>query len=127
MKRLLVVLTLLLGGCVSMAAEESIAEYHRVAPTIRVGDSQESVEAKLKPIQDNTPELYQRPPTRFTLSNDLKVEIVYVLASRVADHRQTDDEYVPYTFADGMLIAIGWDQIGGPQTLAREQDRPGAP
>jgi hypothetical protein len=127
MKRLLLVLTLLLCGCVSRAADESIADYRRVAPTIQVGDSQEAVLAKLRPIQSNTPELYQRAPTRFTLSDGLKIEIVYVLGSRVADHRQTDDEYVPYTFADGMLVAIGWDQIGGPQTLARDQDRPAAP
>jgi hypothetical protein len=127
MKRLLLAFTLLLGGCVSMAAEESIAEYHRVAPTIRVGDSYEAVLAKLRPIQNNTPDLYRRAPTRFTLSGDLQVEIVYVLGSRVPDHRQTDDEYVPYTFADGTLIAIGWDQIGGPQTLARDQDPSATP
>jgi hypothetical protein len=127
MKRLLIVLTLLLCGCVSMAADESISDYHQVAPTIRVGDDQEAVMAKLRPIQDKMPELYQREPTRFTLSDGLKIEIVYVLGSRVADRRQTDDEYIPYTFADGMLIAIGWDQIGGPQTLARDQLRPAAP
>ena len=127
MKPLLLALTLLLGGCVSMAADESIADYRRVAPTIRVGDGQEAVMAKLRPIQNKTPELYQRAPTRFTLSDGLKVEIVYVLGARVADRRQTDDEYVPHTFADGVLIAIGWDQIGGLQTLARDQDRPAAP
>ena len=35
----------------------------------------------------------------------------------------TDDEFTPYIFEDGKLIAIGWHILGGPKTKGRIPDR----
>jgi hypothetical protein len=44
------------------------------------------------------------------------VEILYFRSGWQPDGLTTDDEFTPYLFNDGELVAVGWAILGGPKT-----------
>ena len=57
-----------------------------------------------------------RPATKY-LSGNKEIQIHYWRTSWIPDNQFTDDEYTPVIFENGILIAVGWDRLGGPKTM----------
>ena len=49
--------------------------------------------------------------------NNKEIQIHYCRTSWIPDNQFTDDEYTPVIFENGILIAVGWDRLGGPKTM----------
>ena len=47
------------------------------------------------------------------MDNGNLVEIYFFRSAWQSDGLTTDDEFTPYVFKDGKLVAIGWTSIGG--------------
>lgn len=109
---------LFLSGC-GLYAEKKIYDYRNAASSIQLGQSQSAVLAKLEPIRRSTPSAYVREPDTFIGQNGKTVLVYYIVSDRISDGIQTDDEYTPYIFVDGRLVAIGWAALGGPKTAAQ--------
>ncbi len=54
----------------------------------------------------------------------VRVEVYCFRSSQQPDGITTDDEFTPYIFHDGKLVAIGWTTLGGPKTQAQPVPRP---
>lgn len=116
------VLILAVMGCQS-PTREAIENYRMSTDQIAIGDSKEKVLSILAPTQETlsasqlkTPEVYRNE------QGDL-IEIYFFRSSIQDDGILTDDEFTPYVFKNGELIAIGWAYLGGPKTQAQpDQD-----
>jgi hypothetical protein len=127
---LLALMAASLFGCiirdwqVGQAVDQAIADFHAKAAQIRLGDSREKVLAILGPTQEPIPAGYRRPPETFMADNPAGgkdiVEIHYFRSDRIPDDIKTDDEFMPYVFRDGSLVAIGWTVLGGPKNFAKQ-------
>ncbi len=101
-------------GCVIVV--DRVATQHRqVMDQIALGDSIASVREKLGPLNARLPGSAQKLPERF-VKDGKRVFILYARSSLQHDGLTTDDEFTPYVFEDGILVAIGWSTLGGPKT-----------
>ena len=101
------------SGCVSKY-QLTVDEYAAAAHRINLGDSKEQVLTILEPTQgrlDNSDRKYPEKYYRYGAF----VEIYYFRSGWQDDYLNTDDEYTPYMFKDGKLVAIGWEALGGPR------------
>ncbi|MBT8138294.1 MAG: DUF3192 domain-containing protein [Gammaproteobacteria bacterium] len=112
-----------LAGCAASGfLQESIDAYHAQAGRISLGQSEEEVLRILQPTQSRLAANYRKPAEEYL--QDGKRRKIYFFRSRsFPDGLVTDDEFTPYVFEDGSLIAIGWTAIGGPKTQAQTRDR----
>ncbi len=103
--------------------DSAISEYHTQAGRIHLGDSKENVLGVLALTQQQVPPESRRSSEAFTAENGVGgksvVEICYFRSARVPDGLNTDDEFTPYIFRDGVLTAIGWTALGGPKTFGK--------
>ena len=53
-----------------------------------------------------------KQPDRY-VKDGVNVEIIYFRSGWQPDGLVTDDEFTPYLFNDGKLVAIGWAILGG--------------
>lgn len=114
----------LLSACASnQSIQLAISAYQAQAKNIELGQSKAQVLAILSPTQASMPARFGKPHEEYIEEDKLK-EIYFFRSRSFADGLVTDDEFIPYVFEDGMLIAIGWTAIGGPKTQAqlRESD-----
>jgi len=112
----------LLACATSGAVTQAIHAYTHQAPRIELGQSMEKVLGILQPTQANLPAKFSKPPETFVENG--KTKKIYFFRSRsFADGLVTDDEFTPYVFEDGVLVAIGWTAIGGPKTQAQSRDQ----
>ena len=102
---------LLLTGCV----DEAIRKHNLVASNVQLGDSKEKVLTLLMPTQDSLSPREKKSAEQY-LKGGVKVAIYYFRTGRQPDGLTTDDEFTPYVFHDGKLVAIGWATLGGPKT-----------
>jgi hypothetical protein len=119
----------LLTGCapISGIMTESridgvIADYHRLAPQMHIGDTKEKVSAILGPLQDRLNPNERKASQAFQRDGKL-VEILYFRTQRIPDNMTTDDEFTPYVFIDGKLQAFGWSAFGIPITRVSNKNR----
>jgi hypothetical protein len=110
MKKLIATIALLLMGCTTNVAAPG--EYALVKDQVRLGMSRPAFNKIMKPVSDKTLPASRRNDETYTEDGDI-VDIVYVRSGWVSDGIQTDDEYTPYVFRDGILVAFGWRAIGG--------------
>jgi len=104
---------LTLSGCMpSIQIDDSISNYRQVSHQISLGDDRAKVVSILSAAQKDLPGNY-RKDTESYMKGDVKVEIYYARTRRQADGLTTDDEFTPYIFNNGELVAIGWTSIGG--------------
>jgi len=96
------------------AIDNSIRQYHEVSSSIRLGQSQQDVLRILSPTQLGLGQ-YGKARDAFKLEGKT-IEIHYMRSARIPDGNVTDDEFVPYSFVDGILTAIGWQSLGGVKT-----------
>lgn len=101
---------ILLMGCTTNFAAP--AEYALVKDQVRLGMSRSAFNAVMKPVNDKTLSSQRRNDETYTEDGDI-VDIAYIRSGRIPDGIQTDDEYTPYVFRDGTLVAFGWRSIGG--------------
>jgi hypothetical protein len=106
----LTALTLLLTACATSAIDNAIVYHAKAAPYVELGMSEEAFVALMEPAM--TPSKAERQPRRFSRGDDMYV-VHFMRVARVPDDLYTDDEYQPYTFANGKLVAVGWEYLGG--------------
>jgi hypothetical protein len=122
MKKILILLLVVVGGCGAMNIDPCIDKYHAAASQISLGDSKERVCAVLNPTQEGLLSRAKKTPDSF-IRDGKKYDILYFRSGRTPDGMTTDDEFTPYVFEDEKLIATGWQSLGGPKTVGRIPDR----
>jgi len=110
---LLTVLAISFSGCGGVSS--SIKKYYGVADQVQLGDSKKKVFGVLMPTQEKLPFDEMKPSDSYMEGNDF-MEIHYFRSGRQPDNLTTDDEFTPYIFKNGVLIAIGWKTLGGPKS-----------
>ena len=112
----LIIFSILISGCIpQLEIKSAISKYDAVANQIELGDSKEKVLSILSPTQSELSKSYRKSPEKF-MNNGKKIDIYFFRSAWQSDGLTTDDEFTPYTFSDGKLIAIGWAAIGGSKT-----------
>ncbi|MGE0274913.1 MAG: hypothetical protein AB7R40_05745 [Nitrospiraceae bacterium] len=109
------------SACQGLVIDKAISRYHEVAGNISLGDSKEKVLSFLQPMEEKIPPEYRKNPEAFFVADsqgkEHSIEIYYFHSVRYPDYLITDDEFTPYVFRDGTLIAVGWAYLGGPKTV----------
>ena len=113
---LLTIFAISLSGC--EAVHSSIRQYYAVADQVQLGDSKEKVFGVLMPTQEKLP-FDEMKPADFYMEGGNLMEIHYFRSGRQPDNLTTDDEFTPYVFKNGVLIAIGWKTLGGPKSFGK--------
>jgi hypothetical protein len=101
---------------------DTVDDYMEVANSVELGMSKQQVVEILGPTQTrlrNT-EIKQSDHYR---GKGLNVEILYFRSGWQRDGLVTDDEFTPYIFNDGALVAIGWEILGGPKSQGQAPAR----
>ena len=112
----------LLSACASnQSISTAILAFEAQAGNVQLGQSKAEVLAMLSPTQANMPSRFGKPFEAFLEDDKLK-EVYFFRSRSFADGLVTDDEFIPYVFEDGVLIAIGWTAIGGPKTQAQQRE-----
>ncbi|MCE9613055.1 MAG: hypothetical protein K8T26_02185 [Lentisphaerae bacterium] len=105
---------LLCAGCVS-PVDVAVRQYAQMADQVRLGATESDVRALLDPVQARLDVTDRRRPDQYLLSGT-NVTIYFARSGCQFDGLTTDDEFTPYVFHDGRLVAIGWTALGGPKT-----------
>ena len=123
MKKLfLVTAVILLSGCgPGLVIDKAIGQYNYAESRVELGDSKSQVLAILSPSQAALSSKSKKRSDKYMKDNVL-VEIYYFRTGRQPDGLTTDDEFTPYVFNNGKLVAVGWASIGGPKTQGQTQD-----
>ena len=112
----------LLSACANnQSIQMAISAYQAQANNVQLGQSKAQVLAILSPTQASMPSRFAKPHEEYIEEDKLK-EIYFFRSRSFADGLVTDDEFIPYVFEDGVLIAIGWTAIGGPKTQAQPRE-----
>lgn len=114
MKYLLFILILLISGCAT-TYEMTVNDYVAAAPKIELGMSKQQVLQIMTPTQSRLTNTEIKHPDKY-IKEGVKVEIIYFRSGWQSDGLTTDDEFTPYLFNDGKLVAIGWAILGGPKS-----------
>ncbi len=109
---------LTVSACAGFQIDSGIAKYNAVADRVQLGDSRNKVLSILNPTQKEMPQNSKKNPDKY-IKNNVLVEIYYFRTGRQPDNLTTDDEFTPYLFNDGKLVAIGWQVLGGPKSVGQ--------
>lgn len=115
---LAIVVLIFFSGCFAVLnrdIDNAIRQHSDLMPQIQLGESIEKVRGLLEPIQQQMRANARKPPDRF-LKDGVEVYIYYARSGRQPDGLTTDDEFTPYVFQNGKLVAVGWATLGGPKT-----------
>ncbi|MEX1313593.1 MAG: DUF3192 domain-containing protein [Desulfotignum sp.] len=85
------------------------------APKVSLGMSKSQVVELLQPSQARLKNTDIEQPDMYKKGGTL-VEILYFRSGWQHDGHTTDDEFTPYLFNDGELVAVGWAILGGPKS-----------
>ena len=108
-------LMLMLTGCAPSRSQFTVDEYVASAPKVSLGMSKEEVKEILKPSQQRLKNTEIKHSDIYDKEGVL-VEILYFRSGWQDDGLTTDDEFTPYLFNDGELVAVGWAVLGGPKS-----------
>lgn len=113
-KFLPVLITLTLSGCLppAMVIKDTITKYESVESQIELGDLKQKVLSILNPTQKDLQSDWKKRPEKY-IKKGILVEIFYFRTGLQSDGLTTDDEFTPYVFNNGNLVAVGWTSIGG--------------
>jgi hypothetical protein len=101
-----------LVGCGTSPYQQTVDDYMRVYPKNSLGMSKEDVVKILSPSQQKLSNTDIKQPDMYK-KNGVNVEILYFRSGWNSDGLTTDDEFTPYIFNDGKLVAVGWHTLGG--------------
>ncbi len=119
---LLLCLSVFLAACAGPGSiGGAIKAYEAVAPQVKLGQSKAEVLAILQPTQAELSTRQTKASETF-MEGDVLKEVYFFRSRSFNDGLVTDDEFTPYVFEDGVLVAIGWTAIGGPKTQAQQRD-----
>jgi hypothetical protein len=106
-----------LAGCAAITSpyQLTIDDYMTAVPKISLGMSKSEVIELLQPTQARLKNTDIKQPDMYKKDGTL-VEILYFRSGWQPDGLTTDDEFTPYLFNDGELVAVGWATLGGPKT-----------
>ncbi|MDZ7667300.1 MAG: DUF3192 domain-containing protein [Desulfotignum sp.] len=106
-----------LAGCVAITSpyQLTLDDYMIAAPKVSLGMSKSQVVEILQPTQARLKNTDIKQPDMYKKDGTL-VEILYFRSGWQPDGLTTDDEFTPYLFNDGELVAVGWAILGGPKT-----------
>lgn len=97
----------------------TVDDYVAAAPKVSLGMTKAQVVETLQPTQARLRNTDIKQPDMYTKDGVL-VEILYFRSGwQASDGILTDDEFTPYLFKDGKLVAVGWITLGGPKTQAQ--------
>lgn len=85
--------------------ERTIVAHHQAAQTVRLGETRSEVLAKL-PDQSSLGSAGK--PHEAIMIEGRPAEIYFFRSGRTSGGRTTNEEFTPYVFIDGKLMAIGW-------------------
>jgi len=102
----------------SALIDRAILKHNSASQSIDLGDSKDSVLRTLSSVQAGVAAKNLKQPDKY-IKSGIKVEIYYFRTGRQPDGLTTDDEFTPYLFNDGKLVAIGWRTIGGPKSFGK--------
>ncbi len=117
----LLLIALLAAGCATNSITTSIAAYEAARAEVKLGQSKSEVLDILLPTQSQLERQFAKTPETY-IDEGKTVEIYFMRSRSFNDGIVTDDEFTPYVFEDGALVAIGWTAIGGPKTQAQARD-----
>lgn len=113
-----------LAACATMnTVDRAIDDFETAAAKVQLGDSKDKVLAILEPTQSALAAEQRKRHEEYD-KDKVRVEVYYFRSSQQPDGITTDDEFTPYVFHDGKLVAIGWTTLGGPKTQAQPVPRP---
>ena len=113
MKKYLIIATIILiTGCGVSPYKATVNDYLSAYINIELGMSVEEVKAILDPSQTRLSNTEIKLSDKYEKEGVL-VEIHYFRSGWQSDGITTDDEFTPYIFNDGILVAIGWQVLGG--------------
>ena len=106
---LLLAMLLMISACATTSSlSTAIDAYHAQAGEIELGQSKAKVLDILTTTQAHLAARFAKPFEQYM--EDEKLTEIYFFRSRsFPDGLVTDDEFTPYVFEDGVLVAIGWD------------------
>jgi len=111
-----------LAGCASSGDSSQAIDIHQLNKSkIKLGISESEFVAILgEAVTSSTKKSIQKPMKN---SQD-NSKIYFVAIQDIPDRNITDDEFIPYVFFNGSLIASGWKSIGGVKSVgdARNKD-----
>ena len=93
--------------------------YKEVKFSIKLGDRRKNVVPKLNQVAKILSSHLGKDAEQY-MKNGVKIEIHYVRSGWVRDGLTTDDEFTPYIFNNGILVAIGWTTLGGPKSISKK-------
>lgn len=108
----------MVSSCAIYQIDSSVSKYNKVADQIELGDSKNKVLGILNPTLKGLGQSAKKNPDKY-IKNNVRVEIHYFRTGRQPDNLTTDDEFTPYVFNDGKLVAIGWRVLGGPKSVGK--------
>lgn len=112
---LFVAFSLLLSGCTQIRLGTAMNRYDVAVAQVKLGDSKQRV-LQIMSQSQKTLRREQQKPAESYLKDGVQVDIHYFRSGWQSDGLTTDDEFTPFVFNDGRLIAIGWQTLGGPKS-----------
>jgi hypothetical protein len=112
--------TLIFFGCAS-PYQLTVDDYMAAYPRISLGQPKQEVIGILKPSQKRLSNSEIKQSDMYKKEGVL-VEILYFRSGWNSDGLTTDDEFTPYVFNDGKLVAVGWQTIGGAKSQGQASD-----
>jgi hypothetical protein len=111
------IMVVTLTGCAALTSpyQLTVDDYMTAVPKISLGMSKSDVIELLQPTQVRLKNTDIKQPDMYKKDGTL-VEILYFRSGWQPDELTTDDEFTPYLFNDGELVAVGWATLGGPKT-----------
>ncbi len=113
-------LTLFMAACgtIDSSTNRAAADHHTVAsPSVTIGMTEEAFLALMAPALE--PEGESERTDQYTRGGRT-FKVYYPRSAVIADGALTDDEVTPYFFFDSLLVAVGWDFMGGPRYTSRD-------
>ncbi len=101
-------LLFMLLACTSVSVyEQTVDDYMLVAPNVELGMNRQRVVEILTPSQRRLGNTEVKQADKYA-KDGVNVEILYFRSGWQSDGFTTSEEFTPYIFNDGKLVAIGW-------------------
>ena len=113
-------LTLFMAACgtIDSSTNRAAADHHTAAsPSATIGMTEEAFLALMAPALQ--PDAEVKRTDQYTRGGKT-FKVYYPRSAVIADGALTDDEVTPYFFLDSLLVAVGWDFMGGPRYTSRD-------
>ena len=105
-------------GTTDNGTNRAAADHHTAAsPSATIGMTEEAFLALMAPALQ--PDRESKRTDQYTRGGKT-FKVYYPRSAVIADGALTDDEVTPYFFFDSLLVAVGWDFMGGPRYTSRD-------